>query len=92
MRESVTKQVIINALYFYQMNADYEDQVECLQMFDCEPYRSVTLETDADRRATLFEKVIQDALSRLDSIGDKLCSKKTINTMLLLERSFGLGA
>jgi len=51
MQDSMPKNVIIAALYYYQNNACAEEQINCLNMFGCEPYKSVNEHTDPDKRA-----------------------------------------
>jgi hypothetical protein len=66
MQDSMNKNVIINALYYYQNNACAEEQIDCLNMFGCEPYKSVDLNTDPDKRASYFETIIGRAIRSLD--------------------------
>jgi hypothetical protein len=66
MKETILKQVIISALYYYQNNACAEEQIDCLHMFGCDPYKSVDLNTDPDKRASYFESVIGRAIRSLD--------------------------
>lgn len=62
----MSKNVIFAALYYYQNNASAEEQIDCLNMFSCEPYKSVNDKTDPDKRASYFESVIQRAIRSLD--------------------------
>jgi hypothetical protein len=57
------KNVIIDALFFYMANADFEEQVHCLNQFD--QYKDISLETDPHERATKFENVISNCIKSL---------------------------
>jgi hypothetical protein len=66
MQDSMSKNVIFAALYYYQNNASAEEQIDCLNMFGCDPYKSVNEKTDPDKRARYFESVIERAIRSLD--------------------------
>jgi hypothetical protein len=56
------KECIVTALYWYQNNADAEEQIEFLQEFGC---KNPAMYHNADKRATLFELAIKDCINEV---------------------------